>query len=42
MCVRTALDEKRLRRNDLLMMAAVGAGFTVGAVLCRWTGFDWN
>jgi len=38
----TALDEKRLRRNDLLMMAAVGAGFTVGAVLCRWTGFDWN
>ena len=38
----TALDENRLRRNSLILMAAVGAGFTVGTALVRWTGFDWK
>jgi 3-oxoacyl-[acyl-carrier-protein] synthase III len=38
----TALDEKRLKPGDLVMMAAVGAGFTVGSALLRWTGFDWK
>jgi 3-oxoacyl-[acyl-carrier-protein] synthase-3 len=37
----TALDEKRLHRGDLILLAAVGAGFTVGAVLLRWSGVDW-
>ncbi len=38
----TALDQKRVKRNDLVMLASVGAGFTVGAALIRWTGFDWS
>jgi 3-oxoacyl-[acyl-carrier-protein] synthase III len=38
----TALDEKRLKGGDLLLMASVGAGFTVGSVLARWSAFDGN
>jgi 3-oxoacyl-[acyl-carrier-protein] synthase-3 len=38
----TALDEGRLKRGDLVLMGAVGAGFTVGAALLRWTGFRWR
>ena len=38
----TALDEGRLRRGHLVLMAAVGAGFTVGTALFRWTGFPWK
>ncbi len=38
----TALDEKKLKPGDLLLMASVGAGFTVGSALCRWSGFDWK
>jgi len=38
----TALEEKKLKAGDTLLMAAVGAGYTVGTVLCRWSGFDWN
>jgi 3-oxoacyl-[acyl-carrier-protein] synthase-3 len=38
----TALDEDRLHRGDLILIAAVGAGFTVGTALVRWTGFDWK
>jgi 3-oxoacyl-[acyl-carrier-protein] synthase-3 len=37
----TALDQKRLKRGHLLVLASVGAGFTVGASLVRWTGFAW-
>ena len=33
----TALDERRLRQGDLVLLASVGAGFTVGAVLLRWS-----
>jgi 3-oxoacyl-[acyl-carrier-protein] synthase-3 len=32
----TAIDEKRLKKNDMLLLAAVGAGFTSGATLLRW------
>ncbi len=38
----TALDEGRLAKGDLVMMAAVGAGFTVGTALLRWSGVPWN
>jgi 3-oxoacyl-[acyl-carrier-protein] synthase-3 len=38
----TALDEKRLRARDTVLLAAVGAGFTVGAVLLRWSGVRWD
>jgi 3-oxoacyl-[acyl-carrier-protein] synthase-3 len=31
-----ALDDGRLKRGSLAMLSAVGAGFTVGAVLLRW------
>jgi 3-oxoacyl-[acyl-carrier-protein] synthase-3 len=32
-----AVADKRLKKGDLLLLASVGAGFTVGAVLLRWT-----
>ncbi len=32
----TALEEKKLKKGDLVMLAAVGAGFTSGATLLRW------
>jgi 3-oxoacyl-[acyl-carrier-protein] synthase-3 len=38
----TALDEGRLERGNLILIAAVGAGFTVGTALVRWTGFPWK
>jgi 3-oxoacyl-[acyl-carrier-protein] synthase III len=38
----TALDEGRLEKGDLVLLAAVGAGFTVGATLLRWSGFAWK
>jgi len=31
-----ALEQGRLKRGDLVLLASVGAGFTVGAVLLRW------
>ena len=34
----TALDQKRLEKDDLVLLAAVGAGFTVGTALVRWSG----
>jgi 3-oxoacyl-[acyl-carrier-protein] synthase-3 len=37
----TALDEERLKAGHLVLMASVGAGFTVGTALLRWTGFPW-
>jgi 3-oxoacyl-[acyl-carrier-protein] synthase-3 len=38
----TALDEKRLKRGDLVLLTAVGAGFTAGSVLMRWSGVPWD
>ena len=32
-----AVREGRLKRGDMLLMASVGAGFTVGAVLMKWS-----
>lgn len=31
-----ALEQKRLRKGDLVLLIAVGAGYTTGAVLLRW------
>ena len=31
-----AVEQKRLKRGDLVLLASVGAGFTVGAMLIRW------
>jgi 3-oxoacyl-[acyl-carrier-protein] synthase III len=38
----TAMDEKRLKPGSLVLMASVGAGFTVGSVLVRWSGVPWD
>jgi 3-oxoacyl-[acyl-carrier-protein] synthase-3 len=32
----TARQEGHLKKGDLVLLASVGAGFTVGAVLLRW------
>lgn len=34
--MRTAIEEGKLKRGDMLLIAAVGAGFTSGATLMRW------
>ena len=31
-----AVEDGRLKRGDLVLLASVGAGFTVGAILLRW------
>ena len=31
-----ALEQKRIRKGDLILLIAVGAGYTTGAVLLRW------
>ena len=38
----TALDESRVKRGDLVLLTAVGAGFSVGSVLLRWSGVRWG
>ncbi len=38
----TALDEGKLKAGDLLLLASVGAGFTVGTALVRWSGVEWR
>jgi len=42
LALKTALDEKRLAPGQLVLLAAVGAGFTVGTVLLRWSGVNWD
>ena len=42
LALKTALDEKRLQPGNLVLLAAVGAGFTVGTVLLRWSGVSWD
>ena len=32
----TAMEEDRIKKGDLVLLASVGAGFTVGATLLRW------
>jgi 3-oxoacyl-[acyl-carrier-protein] synthase-3 len=36
LAMETAIEEGKLKKGDLVLMAGVGAGFTVGAVLLRW------
>jgi 3-oxoacyl-[acyl-carrier-protein] synthase-3 len=36
LAMHTAREEGKLRKGDLCLLAAVGAGFTVGATLLRW------
>ena len=36
LAMNTAIDDGRLKKGDLVLLAAVGAGFTVGTVLLRW------
>ena len=37
LAMQTACEEGRLKTGDLVLLASVGAGFTVGATLLRWT-----
>ena len=36
LAMETAIEEGKLKKGDLVLLAAVGAGFTVGASLLRW------
>jgi 3-oxoacyl-[acyl-carrier-protein] synthase-3 len=36
LAMETARQEGKLKKGDLVLLAAVGAGFTVGATLLRW------
>jgi 3-oxoacyl-[acyl-carrier-protein] synthase-3 len=36
LAMQTAVDEGKLHKGDLVLLAAAGAGFTVGAALLRW------
>jgi 3-oxoacyl-[acyl-carrier-protein] synthase-3 len=36
LAMQTAVDESRMKKGDLVLLASVGAGFTVGATLLRW------
>jgi 3-oxoacyl-[acyl-carrier-protein] synthase-3 len=36
-----ALDDERLKEGHLVLMASVGAGFTVGTALLRWSALPW-
>jgi len=35
--MQTALEDKKLKKGDVVLLAAVGAGFTSGATLLRWS-----
>jgi 3-oxoacyl-[acyl-carrier-protein] synthase III len=36
LAMQTAIEEGKLKKDDLVLLAAVGAGFTSGATLLRW------
>ncbi len=36
LAMETAIEEGKLKKGDLVLLAAAGAGFTTGAVLLRW------
>jgi 3-oxoacyl-[acyl-carrier-protein] synthase III len=42
LALKTALDEKKLAPGNRVLLAAVGAGFTVGTVLLKWSGVSWD
>jgi 3-oxoacyl-[acyl-carrier-protein] synthase III len=37
LAMHTAREEGRLKKGDLVLLASVGAGFTIGATLLRWS-----
>ena len=37
LAMNTAIEEGKLKKGDLVLLASVGAGFTVGATLLRWS-----
>ena len=36
LAMNTAIEEGKLKKGSLVLLASVGAGFTVGATLLRW------
>lgn len=36
LAMQSAIEDKRVKKGDLVLLASVGAGFTVGATLLRW------
>jgi 3-oxoacyl-[acyl-carrier-protein] synthase-3 len=36
LAMNTAIEEGKLKKGSLVLMASVGAGFTIGAALLRW------
>ena len=36
LALKDAVEQRRLKKGDLVLLASVGAGFTVGSVLLRW------
>jgi 3-oxoacyl-[acyl-carrier-protein] synthase-3 len=36
LAMQTAIDEGKVKKGDLVLLAAVGAGFTSGATLLKW------
>ena len=36
LAMQTAIDDRRLKKGDLVLLASVGAGFTVAATLLQW------
>ena len=36
LAMETALEQGKLKKGDLVLLASVGAGFTAGATLLRW------
>jgi 3-oxoacyl-[acyl-carrier-protein] synthase-3 len=35
-CLSEAVESKKISKNDLILMASFGAGFTWGSLLLRW------
>jgi len=36
LAMKTAMEEGTLKKGELVLLASVGAGFTVGTTLLRW------
>ncbi len=36
LAMNTAIEEGKLKKGSLVLLASVGAGFTIGATLMRW------
>jgi 3-oxoacyl-[acyl-carrier-protein] synthase-3 len=36
LAMETAVEQGKMKKGDLVLLAAVGAGFTVGTTLLRW------